>query len=161
MASGEAAEVVAALAARGWTVATAESLTGGLLCGALVGVPGASAVVRGGVVAYWPEVKRDALGVDGALIAERGTIDPDVARAMAEGVRSRLGADVGLATTGNAGPDASEGKPVGRAHIAVVTPDGAWERRLDLAGSRQEIRDQVVGAALAEALATLGRDATA
>jgi nicotinamide-nucleotide amidase len=106
-----AAEAVDALRAAKATVATAESLTGGLVCATLVSVPGASDVVRGGVVAYAAEVKIAALGVPEVLVAERGTVDADVAAAMAAGVRDRLGATYGVSTTGVAGPGPSEGKP--------------------------------------------------
>ena len=150
-----AAELVALLTERGLTIATAESLTGGAVCSALVAVPGASVVVRGGVVAYAPEVKCDVLGVPEVLVAQVGTIDARVARAMAEGVRARLAADVGIATTGNAGPDASEGKPVGRVHVAVATADGTHDAQLDLHGDRDAIRQETVAALLSQALATL------
>ncbi len=153
--SDPAVALVALLAERGRTIATAESLTGGAVCSALVAVPGASAVVRGGVVAYAADVKCDVLGVAEALVAQVGTIDARVARAMAEGVRARLGADVGVATTGNAGPEASEGKPVGRVHVAIATASGTRDWQLDLAGGRDTIRRETVDAALSQALATL------
>ncbi|GAA1731645.1 nicotinamide-nucleotide amidohydrolase family protein [Aeromicrobium alkaliterrae] len=154
-------ELVALLVARGLTVATAESLTGGAVCAELVSVPGASAVVRGGVVAYAADVKRDALGVPEALIASVGTVDAAVARAMAEGVRERLGADVGLATTGNAGPDPSEGKPVGRVHVAMATASGTEDWVLDLEGDRPTIRRSTVDVLLSQALARLAGPAGA
>jgi nicotinamide-nucleotide amidase len=126
-----AAQVVRLLAQRGRTVAVAESLTGGLVVAALVGVPGASAVVRGGVVAYMTDLKASLLGVDEALLARVGAVDPDVAAAMARGVGVRLGADYGLATTGVAGPDPQDGHPVGEVHVATwdhtrpdLAPDG-------------------------------------
>jgi len=114
-----AAQVVRLLSRQGRTVAVAESLTGGLVVAALVGVPGASKVVRGGVVAYMTDLKASLLGVDEALLARVGAVDPDVAAAMARGVAVRLGADYGLATTGVAGPDPQDGHPVGEVHIAV------------------------------------------
>ncbi len=104
------------------TVAVAESLTGGLLIAALVGVPGASAVVRGGVVAYATDLKASVLGVDADLLALEGAVHPDVAVAMAHGVRTLLRADWGVATTGVAGPDQQDGRPVGEVHLAVVGP---------------------------------------
>ena len=112
------------LSALGWTVALAESLTGGLLASTLIEVPGASKTVRGGVVAYATDLKQSVLGVDGALLAAHGPVHPDVARQMAEGVRGRLDADVGISTTGVAGPDPQGGQPVGTVHIAIATPDG-------------------------------------
>ena len=125
------AQVVRLLTQRGRTVAVAESLTGGLVVAALVGVPGASKVVRGGVVAYMTDLKASLLGVDEALLARVGAVDPDVAAAMARGVAVRLGADYGLATTGVAGPDPQDGHPVGEVHVATwdnsrpdLAPDG-------------------------------------
>jgi nicotinamide-nucleotide amidase len=153
-----AAGAVAALRDAGATVATAESLTGGLVCATLVGVPGASDVVRGGVVAYAPEVKTTMLGVDADLIDARGTVDAEVADAMARGARTRLGATYGLATTGVAGPDASEGKPPGTVHIAVAGPQGVVTQLLELAGDRAAIRSATVDALLSLLVATLGEE---
>ena len=116
--------LVPRLAGLGRTVAVAESLTGGLVVAALVSVPGASAVVRGGVVAYMSDLKASLLGVDPDLLAREGAVHPEVAAAMARGVRERLGADYGVATTGVAGPDPQDGHPVGEVHVAVVGPDG-------------------------------------
>jgi nicotinamide-nucleotide amidase len=153
-----AAEAVAALRAAGATVATAESLTGGLVCAALVGVPGASEVVRGGIVAYAPDVKIAQLGVDAALIDERGTVDAEVAAAMASGVRRRLGATYGLATTGVAGPDPSEGKPAGTVHVAIAGPDGVQTSQLALSGDRDGIREGTAAALLSLLVARLGEE---
>lgn len=157
-----ARHVVAALRARHETVATAESLTGGLLCAALVDVPGASAVVRGAVVAYAPEVKVDRLGVESALVEAHGTVDARVAAQMAAGVRETLGASWGLATTGVAGPDPSEGKPVGTVHVALHGPgERLVSLALDLAGDRGEIRRSTVAATLRALAGTLGEEADA
>jgi nicotinamide-nucleotide amidase len=153
-----AVDAVEALRAAGATVATAESLTGGLVCATLVSVPGASAVVRGGVVAYAPELKTTLLGVDAGLIAERGTVDAGVAAAMATGTRDRAGATYGLSTTGVAGPDPSEGKPAGTVHIGLAGPDGVVTRLLDLSGDRDAIRTQTVAAVLSLLVATLGEE---
>lgn len=129
------AVVVKALAARGLTLAVAESVTGGYVAGRLCAVPGASAVFRGGVVAYHPEVKFDLLDVpNGPVVTE------DAAVAMAEGVRLRLGADIGIATTGVAGPDESEGLPVGTVCLAVAAADGALASTVQLPGDRERIR---------------------
>lgn len=117
-----AAEVVRLLQAAGRTVATAESLTGGWLGAALTAVPGASGVYRGGVVAYATDLKHQLLGVDAALLARVGAVDAEVVAAMAEGVRDRLGADYGLATTGAAGPDPQDGHPPGTVWVAVAAP---------------------------------------
>jgi nicotinamide-nucleotide amidase len=145
--AGSAAEVLALLRRAGTTLAVAESLTGGLVAAELTSVPGASRVFRGSVTAYATDVKRDILGVEGALLAERGAVDPAVAHQMAEGVRRLLGADWGLATTGVAGPEPQDGKPVGTVHLAVAGPVGttAWE--LGLNGNRAEIRTITVNAA--------------
>jgi nicotinamide-nucleotide amidase len=150
-----AAEVLAALTGRGWTIAVAESLTGGLATSALVDVPGASAAVRGGVVAYSTEVKRDVLGVDAGVLAAAGAVDATVARQMADGVRRLLGADVGLSTTGVAGPDPQDGQPVGTVWIAVVTPSGESTMRHAFDGDRPAIRRQTVAAALTETIRQL------
>ncbi|GAA3811745.1 CinA family protein [Cellulomonas soli] len=149
---GAAPVLLAALEARGWTVAAAESLTGGLVVSALVDVPGASRTVRGGVVAYATDLKSSLLGVDASLLHERGAVDPDVAAAMAHGVRDRLGADVGLATTGVAGPDAQDGAAPGTVHVAVSTPEAVRVRTLQVDGSRAVVRRTAVDAVLALAL---------
>jgi nicotinamide-nucleotide amidase len=139
-----AARIVGLLGQRQQTVAVAESLTGGLLGGAITTVPGASVVFRGGVIAYATDLKADLLGVPTALLAARGAVDPDVAGAMAEGVRDRLGAAIGVATTGVAGPDPADGKPPGTVHIAVCAGAGPVVRTLALAGTRDEVRRATV-----------------
>ncbi|MFE2430143.1 CinA family protein [Streptomyces sp. NPDC059373] len=145
-----AARVLRMLDERGATLAVAESLTGGLLAAELTGVPGASRTFRGSVTAYATELKARLLGVDAVLLAERGAVDPEVARAMAEGVRAALSADWGLATTGVAGPDPQDGKPVGTVYVAVAGPGAsARARDLRLEGDRAAIRGAAVGAALA------------
>lgn len=130
------------------TVATAESLTGGLLSALLTSVPGASAVVRGGVVAYSTDLKHELLGVDLDLLDERGAVDAEVAKAMAAGVRERLGAAVGVATTGVAGPEEQDGKPVGTVFVAVATEHSVLVRELNLEGDREHIRASAVQWAL-------------
>ncbi|MCI0385361.1 CinA family protein [Streptomyces sp. CNQ085] len=111
------------LADRKETVAAAESLTGGLVTAELTAAPGASATVRGSVTAYATEVKHEVLGVDEGLLRERGAVDAEVARQMAAGVRSVLGTDWGVATTGVAGPEPQDGKPVGMVCVAVAGPE--------------------------------------
>jgi len=142
------AAVVGALAARGQTVATAESLTGGLLCAALVDVPGASAVVRGGVVAYAAECKSTVLGVPAEVVGTHGAVAAETALRMAGRARELFGADWGVATTGVAGPDPAEGQPPGRAYVAVAGRDRLVHRRLDLGGQRADVRAGTVRAAL-------------
>lgn len=151
-----AAEVVAALARHGMTIAVAESLTGGLVVAELVAVPGASAVVRGGVVAYATDLKASQLGVDAALLADVGAIDPRVAEQMAEGVRQRLGADVGIATTGVAGPDPQDGHAPGEVWLGFATPGGTRAERLDLPGDRAAVRRGAVEALLGMLAVALG-----
>ncbi|MEO8829745.1 CinA family protein [Lapillicoccus sp.] len=118
-----AAEIVALLLERGESVGCAESLTGGLLTARLVDVPGASAVVRGGVVSYATDLKHELLGVDAELLAARGAVDAEVAAQMAVGAQRVLGADWGVATTGVAGPDPQDGMPVGLVYVAVAGPE--------------------------------------
>jgi nicotinamide-nucleotide amidase len=105
------------------TVAVAESLTGGRVAAAMTAVPGASAVLRGSVTAYATDLKARVLGVDAALLSRVGAVDAEVARQMALGVRKLCGADVGIATTGVAGPSEQDGKAVGTVYVAVVGPD--------------------------------------
>jgi nicotinamide-nucleotide amidase len=116
------AELVALLVARGETLAVAESLTGGLLAATLVEVPGVSRVLRGGLVVYATDLKTSLAGVPADLLAARGPVDPDVARALAAGARARCGADWGLGTTGVAGPDPQDGVPVGTVYVAIAPP---------------------------------------
>ncbi|KRE43426.1 CinA family protein [Knoellia sp. Soil729] len=144
------AEVIATLVERGLTVATAESLTGGLVCSVLTSVPGSSATVRGGVVSYASDVKADLLGVDPDLLAEVGAVDAGVAAQMAEGVCRLLGADVGLATTGVAGPGPSDGMPAGTVFVTACGPwpSGPRTRALALEGGRDEVRAATVDAVL-------------
>jgi nicotinamide-nucleotide amidase len=143
-----AADVIQSCRERGLTIATAESLTGGLVCAALTSVPGASLVVRGAVVAYATDLKSAVLGVPDDLLAERGAVDGDVVRAMAEGVRRVMDADIGLATTGVAGPEPQDGHRVGTVFLAVSGPGFDEVERLQLSGDRAAVRDATVGAVL-------------
>jgi nicotinamide-nucleotide amidase len=147
------AAVLSALARRGWTLGVAESLTGGALCAEIVSVPGASAVLLGGVTAYATPVKNTVLGVDADLLAAHGPVHPQVALEMADGVRRVVSvdgraADVGVSTTGIAGPDSPDGQPVGTVHIGVVTPMAARTIEFHLQGDRAAIREQTVVVAL-------------
>ena len=139
------ADVVSALSTRGLTIATAESLTAGLVAATLADVPGCSAVLRGGVVAYQADVKAGLLGVPAADLAA-GVVSEAVARAMAEGARRALGADIGIGTTGVAGPESHGGEPAGSVWIAVAGPAGTVARHLALDGGRAAIRRQTVEA---------------
>lgn len=141
-------ELIGHLTERGLSVSVAESLTGGLLCAALTESPGASAVIRGGVVAYATDLKSSMLGVSPELLASRGAVDPDVALEMAAGVAHQLGSDIGLSTTGVAGPEPQDGKAVGTVFIACVWGTKRVVEELSLAGTRNEIRSLTVHAAL-------------
>ena len=157
----QAADLVARLTAAGQTVAVAESLTGGLVAAALTEVAGASVVVRGGVLAYATDLKTQLLGVDEVLLARVGAVDADVAEQMASGVRSLMGATYGLATTGVAGPDPVDGKPVGTVYVALVGQGSSRVKALSLSGDRASIRAQsvlAVLALLAEELDAQGRE---
>ena len=133
----------------GLTLATAESCTGGLVAARLTAVPGSSDVFLGSVVAYANEVKETGLGVAGSLLAEHGAVSAEAAAAMAHGVRERLGADVGVAVTGIAGPGGgSEDKPVGLVFAHAVGPDGEKAVRTELPGDREMIRGRATAASL-------------
>jgi nicotinamide-nucleotide amidase len=149
-------DLVEKLVARRETLAVAESLTGGLLAATLVEVPGVSKVFRGGLVVYATDLKAKLAGVNATLLAERGPVDPDVARELAAGAARVCGADWGLSTTGVAGPDSQGGVTVGTVFIGLVGPANV-ERvvRLRFDGDRAAIRTHAVRAALgllAEAL---------
>lgn len=158
----DVAAVIAGLTAAGLTVAVAESLTAGSVSAALADVPGASAVLRGGVVAYATDVKAAVLGVDAALLAEHGAVHPEVAAQMARGARRVLAAAVGVATTGVAGPTPQDGQPVGTVFVAVSSGNASEEDRrpgpevegpervvaLHLAGDRAAVRRASATAAL-------------
>ena len=133
------------------TLATAESLTGGMLGARITDVPGSSRAYRGGVVSYATDVKVAVLGVPEGLVAEHGVVSEACARAMAQGVRGLLEASYGVATTGVAGPDEQEGHPAGTVWIAVAGPGGTQARRLALAGDRRAVRE----ATCAEAISLL------
>jgi len=144
-----AAEVVAMLIHRGLTIAVAESLTGGLVVAELIGVPGASATVQGGVVAYNTELKHSVLGVDAELLAAEGPVHPEVARQMADRVRTALAvdgvpADVGVSTTGVAGPGPQGGHAAGTVFLGWAIGDDVSSLRLELGGDRGAIRDETV-----------------
>lgn len=133
---------------QGLTLATAESLTAGMVAAALATVPGASAVLRGGVVSYHREVKESLLGVDPDLLSRVGAVDPEVARQMADGARRACGAGVGISTTGVAGPETHDGKEVGAVVVAVAALQGGLVREHYFAGDRAEIRQAACDAAL-------------
>lgn len=150
-----AQSLVTRLSQVGLTIAAAESLTGGLVCSALVDVPGASAVLCGSVTAYATELKAQVLGVDAARLASVGPVDAQVAQEMADGVAQLLGADVAVATTGVAGPGPADGHEAGTVYIAAIAPWGSVWRLLQLEGQRSQIRAQTVRHVLVLALELL------
>lgn len=156
--------IIAHLAHEGLTVAAAESLTGGGVTAELTSVPGASAVVLGGAVVYATALKHTLLGVDASLLAEFGPVHPEVAVQMADGVRRRLAvdgraADIGVSTTGVAGPDPQGGRPVGTVYVGLARAESTRVVELSLTGSRESIRRQVVLSVVRELARELGIDA--
>ena len=134
-------QVIAALKARGLTLAAAESCTGGLTAKRLTDVPGASAVFLGGVVSYTNGVKERALGVPHDMLEEYGAVSEPVARAMAEGVRRLTCADIALSVTGVAGPDKDDrGHDVGTVYMALSAKNETTVQLLHLSGGRSAIR---------------------
>lgn len=150
-----AQSLVTRLSQVGLTIAAAESLTGGLVCSALVDVPGASAVLRGSVTAYATELKAQVLGVDAARLASVGPVDAQVAQEMADGAAQLLGADVAVTTTGVAGPGPADGHEAGTVYIAAIAPWGSVWRLLELEGQRSQVRIQTVHQVLVLALELL------
>ena len=148
----------AALRARGWRLATAESCTGGLIAAACTSVAGSSDWFERGFVSYSNAAKQTLLGVDAGLIAAQGAVSEAVARAMAEGALGLADADLAVAVTGIAGPGgAVPGKPVGTVWLAVARRDGATQSELlQLAGDRSRVRELTVEVALNRLLAAAG-----
>jgi nicotinamide-nucleotide amidase len=159
------ARLIGRLTDLGLTVATAESLTGGLLAALLTEVPGSSAVIRGGLIVYATDLKHLLAGVDAGLLADRGPVDPVVATALARGARLRCGSSIGVGLTGVAGPDPQEGVPVGTWFVAISGP-GEYSRVRSCPGdtaaatTRGAIRAQAVRAALALLASTADAAAT-
>ncbi len=146
--SPEAAPIIALAREAGVTLATAESLTGGMVCAALVSAPGASAFVKGGIVAYDTAVKIGTLGVSPLLIEREGPVAHSVAIAMARGALTVFGADVAVATTGVAGPEPHGGREPGTVVIAVVGPGPDWATTLHIDGDRADVMSGAVTFAL-------------
>ncbi len=144
-----AAEVQAACLAAGLRVALAESCTGGRVGDALTDVPGSSGYLAGGFIAYEDEAKRSMLGVPAAVLTAHGAVSAQVALAMAEGARTLLSADVGVAVTGIAGPGgATAGKPIGLTYVAVADAAGGQVRRFTWSGDREDNKASSARAAL-------------
>ncbi len=146
-----AEDLLVRLRSAGLTLATAESLTGGLIGAAFTAVPGSSEAYRGGVICYATDLKATLAGVEEALLRTHGPVSAATAAALAQGVARRCTADLGLAVTGVAGPDAQDGHPVGEVYVAVAGPGrvAARVRALQLGGNRTQIRAQTVRAACA------------
>lgn len=155
-----AADLVAELTARGQTVATAESLTAGLLSATIAGVPGASAVLRGGVVVYATDLKAGLAGVDRGTLAADGPVAATTAAELASGAAARCGADWGIGLTGVAGPDPQDDKPVGTVFLGVAGPDGVRTRQLTVSGDRWSIRRGAVIEAVSDLLGRVRSDTT-
>ncbi len=149
-------ELLMKLTIGGQSIAAAESLTGGLLTAVLTEIPGSSAVVRGSIVCYATDIKRDLVGVDAALLATAGAVDPEVAAQLARGARERCTATVGIGLTGVAGPEPQDGKPVGTVYVALAEhggttvsgPTSDWSRGSDDSDDRARIRFAAVRIAL-------------
>lgn len=155
------AKLVVRLAAqRGVTVATCESLTAGLLAATIADIPGASAVLRGGLITYATDLKHTLAGVDDAVIEQHTVVSPEVAAAMARGAKERCGADFGLALTGVAGPEPQDGHPVGTVWLGIAGPVASKTIRLGgargLQGDRALIRKAAVAYALESAVDAIG-----
>jgi nicotinamide-nucleotide amidase len=147
--SSPAARCLDVLRLRAESLATAESLTCGLISARLADVPGASAVLRGGLAAYATEVKTGVLGVDADLVARYGVISVQCVEAMAARARQLFDSDWAVASTGVAGPDRQEGHDVGTVYVGVAGPGIRRSARLRLSGERNEIRASAVDGALA------------
>ena len=132
---------------KNFTVACAESCTGGLVLSRLTDFAGASAYVKGGVVAYTNEIKNKILHVEAETLKNFGAVSAQTAEEMAANVREIFSATIGLSTTGVAGPASSEGKPVGLVYAAIVGENFSEVKEFHFSGSRSEIKDKAAGAA--------------
>jgi nicotinamide-nucleotide amidase len=154
------ARLHAELLARGLTVATAESLTGGSVADLVSTTPGASATFRGGVVAYASDIKGHVLGVSSETVERHGAVSARCAAEMAVGVRSLMDADFAVSTTGVAGPDEQEGKPVGLVYVGIAGPSELETFELQLTGDRDAIRAAATTRAVAALLGVVARQST-
>ena len=136
--------------------ATAESLTCGLIAAKMGEVPGVSGVYEGGFVTYSPKMKMSALGVSGETIRKYGTVSRECAAEMCAGAAERSGADAAVSATGNAGPDASEGKPVGLVYIGVFLNGRVSVKEYRFEGSRPQVREAAAERALLDAAGMIG-----
>jgi nicotinamide-nucleotide amidase len=156
-----AADLVRRLRAAGATVATAESLTAGLLSATIAGVPGASAVLRGGLIVYATELKHTLAGVREHTLATDGPVAASTAEQLAVGARTTCGADWGIGLTGVAGPDPQDGQAVGTVYLGIAGPEGTEVLRLKLSGDRWTIRLGAVHEAVTELARNLGGETAA
>ncbi len=145
---GRVAVIIDTLRERTETVATAESLTGGLVCAVLTTIPGASDVVRGGIVGYASRLKVALAGVDRRALDEYGAVHPIIAEQLATGARERCLATWGIGLTGVAGPGPQDGIGPGTVHIGLAGPDGCEARKIQASGGRHEVRAAAVDGAL-------------
>ena len=152
------AELVAALGLARETVATAESLTAGLLTATIAGVPGASNVLRGGVVVYATDLKGSLAGVSEQVLAAHGPVSAATAEQLAVGARVRCGSDWGVSLTGVAGPDEQDGHPVGTVYLAIAGAASTEVVRFALSGDRWEIRFGAVDSAVRELIRRVTSD---
>ena len=144
-----AENLIRTLTERSLTVCTCESLTGGMICAALVDVPGASRVVRGGLITYQTDTKPLLAGVDANLITTHGVVSAEVAMSMAAGARSKLHADLAVSATGMASPGETGDPPCGTVFVGIASAKGVRALPLQLTGDRQSIRSQTVEQAIA------------
>ncbi|WP_433612290.1 CinA family protein [Prescottella agglutinans] len=156
-AAAPARDVIEALIRRAETIATAESLTAGLLAATLAGVPGASAVLRGGLIVYATDLKGTLADVDADVLAEDGPVARRTAAQLAEGAARRCVADWGVGLTGVAGPDSQDGHPPGTVFLGIAGPDGTQVTALEMRGDRWEIRLGSVQAAVSSLLERVAR----
>lgn len=155
VAATPAAQLVHALAAAGHTVATAESLTAGLLSATIAGVPGASAVLRGGLVVYATDLKHTLAGVPRQLLTTEGPVAASSAEQLADGARTRCQADWGVGVTGVAGPDPQGDQRVGTVFLGISGPAGMTVQRHELPGDRWAIRLETVRLAISALIETV------
>lgn len=151
------AAVIAAAIAQGKQLATAESLTAGLIAATLAEISGASAVLRGGVISYSAQVKAELLGVDTQLLSEVGSVDGEVARQMAVGAQRACAADLAVSATGVAGPQAHDGKPVGTVFIGWAHGEDSGFVAHHFVGDRAQIRERSAQAAINQLAAILDK----
>ena len=144
----DAFEVNKHLLEEGLTLGSVESFTGGLFASTITAVPGASKIYRGGYITYATEEKIKLLSIPENIVNQFGVVSKEVAYYMTNNARQLLGVDVCVSFTGNAGPDAMEGKPVGEVHIGIATAESAQIYSLNLEGDRKSIQSQAVEFAL-------------